>query len=38
VKRLDALRIDPSRGAGELSVDWIRLEQAGQVVKEWDFE
>jgi hypothetical protein len=37
VTTLSALRIDPSRGPGTLEVDWIRLEQAGSVVKEWNF-
>jgi hypothetical protein len=38
VKTLSALRIDPSRGPGTMEIDWIRLEQAGQVVQKWNFE
>ncbi|VGO15715.1 Arylsulfatase [Pontiella desulfatans] len=35
---LSGLRIDPSRGPGTMEIDWIRLEQAGQVVQKWNFE
>jgi hypothetical protein len=38
VETLDALRIDPSRGAGTMTIDWIRiLDHSGQTVKEWNF-
>ncbi|MDF7822596.1 sulfatase [Pontiellaceae bacterium B12227] len=35
---LNGLRIDPARGAGELLIQWIRLEDSkGEVLKEWEF-
>ena len=35
--QLSGLRIDPSRGAGEMMIDWIRLEQGGKIIESWDF-
>jgi hypothetical protein len=38
VETLDALRLDPSRGAGTMEIDWIRIfNDSDQMVQEWDF-
>lgn len=35
---LTSLRLDPASGPGELTIDWIRLEQAdGTVLRAWEF-
>ncbi len=38
VDTLDALRLDPSRGAGTMEIDWIRIiDSSGEVIRDWDF-
>ena len=32
------LRIEPSRGPGTMAIDWIRLEQGGEIIEAWEFE
>ncbi|RKX45210.1 MAG: N-acetylgalactosamine 6-sulfate sulfatase (GALNS), partial [Verrucomicrobia bacterium] len=35
---LNAVRLDPSRGAGTMEIDWIRiLDSRGEVVRSWEF-
>lgn len=38
VETLNALRLDPSRGAGTIDIDWIRiLDRSGETVREWSY-
>ncbi len=38
VETMDALRLDPSRGAGTMEIDWIRIvDRSGEVIRDWNF-
>ena len=38
VEDLNGLRVDPARGAGNIEIDWIRIENAsGRRIREWGF-